>query len=104
MAVRTATWLGYNFLIHEEHEDWSDAPGIYIFAKRTAPNRWAALYVGQTTNFRERLATHEKWAEAQRRGATRIHARAEYRGYQRDHLEDLLIREYAPPLNQQRPS
>lgn len=97
----TVTWLGNKFNVYGPDTTWREVPGIYIFAKPISPGRWSALYVGQTGNFRERLANHERWPEAQRKGATCIHARVVDRQAERDSLEELLIRECLPPLNVQ---
>ena len=66
----------YGYWIRSFYTNWKAAPGNYIYAKETNPGsrKWVALYVGQTTNLSQRLANHEKEAEAVSRGATHIHA------------------------------
>lgn len=79
---------------------WNPVPGIYCFAYNQA-GTWRVLYVGKTDSFQRRIPTHERWAEAQRRGATHVLATVVHGQVERDTLERVLIREMSPPLNVQ---
>ena len=81
---------------------WNDVPGVYIFAGPAGqPNRWTAFYIGQCASFKDRLPNHERWDEAERLGATHIHARRVQSQASRDELEASLIDGCDPPLNRQ---
>ena len=97
----TATWSGHEFQVFQQGADWHDVPGVYIFAGADRNNQWAAVYIGKTTSFRERLPDHEQWDGAVRLGATHIHARVVNDQASRDEMEVYLIRVNQPPLNQQ---
>lgn len=79
---------------------WNRVAGVYIFAFLSG-GKWYPLYVGQTDDFSTRLPKHERWGEAARRGATHIHARVVEQAASRDYLEQKLIQDYQPPMNQQ---
>lgn len=100
MAEKIA-WEGHEFSIHAPTVNWSKTcGGVYIFAMLTQEG-WVPLYVGQCDCFCDRLTTHERWDEAAQLGATHVHARAVGQAASRDSLEELLIRTYQPPLNNQ---
>ena len=82
----TIVWCDYGFVVCLPEADWNEVPGLYVFA-RPEPERWEALYVGQTDNLRKRL------------GATHIHARVERNGSRRRAIEKHLIQELQPPMN-----
>lgn len=63
-----------------------------------------ALYVGMTDNFADRIPTHERWAEAVRRGATHVYALPVVDAMRRLGLEALMIRQLQPPMNAQQPT
>lgn len=88
------------FTIYDSSTTWNNVAGLYIFA-RSDGQRWYALYVGQTDDFRSRLPNHERWDEARRNGATAVHAVVVSQAGTRDKLEKLLIRHLRPPLNDQ---
>ena len=50
--------------------------GVYIFCRQATDGRWYAIYVGETDNFRRRLADelagHHRWQDITRAGATHI--------------------------------
>jgi hypothetical protein len=48
-------------------------PGIYIYARETAPHKWIPIYIGQTENVNVGLADHEQQECVDRNGATHIH-------------------------------
>lgn len=79
---------------------WRHVAGIYCFAYNAA-GTWRALYVGQTNSFQNRIPSHERWAEARRRGATHVLATVVLKQSDRDILERALIAELDPPLNVQ---
>ena len=85
MANEVVTWLGYDFKVWKaDAVRWNDVPGVYIFAGLNSQGHWTPVYVGQTESLVDRLPSHEKWPEAEQRGATHIHARAEESDTRRD--------------------
>jgi predicted GIY-YIG superfamily endonuclease len=48
--------------------------GNYIFAKLNAQGQWSPLYIGETEDLDDRVATHEKRECVKRNGGTHIHA------------------------------
>ncbi len=102
------TWEGasgakYGYWIRSFYTDWKELPGNYIYAKETAPDsgKWIAVYVGQTMNLRNRLAGHEKEAEAIRNGATHIHAHTSSSNESERVAEERdLIMKLNPPCNE----
>ena len=101
----TCIWRGedgttYEYRVFEENTAWNDVPGNYIFAKLTGSS-WTALYIGQTSSFRDRLPPHhERWAYAKQHGATHIHAHTGSENERIRRLEEMnLIRYYTPLVN-----
>lgn len=98
----TCSWLGHEFIIYNpETVAWNDVAGIYIFSGLNPLNQWVPIYVGQADSFRNRIPSHERWNEAVRLGATRIHAKSVPLAANRGALERLLIGNYQPTLNTQ---
>ena len=102
---QTCTWTGrsgngYTHFIYPISTPFDAVPGNYIFAKETSPNRWTAVYIGQTTNLSERFDYHHKMPCIRREGATHIHAHRNDGGEQARRLEETdLIATYNPPCN-----
>lgn len=99
-----ANWAEHQFYVYDPTTaSWRDVPGVYIFAT-VEREHWKALYIGECESFATRLPPqnhHEKWAAAQRLGATSIHVRVEREGIRRALVEQVLIQRFAPPLNVQ---
>ena len=101
------TWRGrsgreYEFEVYPPDTRWSDTPGVYIFARYSAPDRsWYALYIGETESFQDRLTeSHEKLPCARRNGMTHIHVHQNYGGVTvRRAIEEDLIARWNPPCN-----
>jgi excinuclease UvrABC nuclease subunit len=110
MNEHTIHWRGasdqrYKYWILPINAELKDAPGNYIYAKETSPGRWKALYIGQTSSLRHRLASHEKELLATRQGATHIHVHLSSQNVgARESEEADLIANYSPPLNEQVPA
>jgi len=92
-------WLTHEFHILTMEDPWNDVGGIYIFAGVSPQNKWVAIYIGLAENFRNRMANHDRWIEAQRQGATHVHAKVVQSAGARLLLEKELIAAYQPPLN-----
>ena len=92
---------GYAFAVYDPTATtWNDVPGVYVFAGLDATERWwYAKYIGQTTSFKSRIPSHERWQEAVRQGATHVHARVVQDASQRIDLENALVEAYRPPMN-----
>ncbi|MGD8323565.1 MAG: hypothetical protein PVF50_04290 [Gammaproteobacteria bacterium] len=88
------------FEIHDQNENWSDAPGLYIFAYLSG-GTWKAVYAGQADSLQARLPNHERLDEAVREGATHIHVMIVRQQSQREVWAQALIRHLRPPLNMQ---
>ncbi len=94
-------WGQYSFTSHDPAANWNDVAGIYIFSKpSTQPGKWLALYIGQASSFKDRLTNHERWAEALQLGATHVHAMVETLQANRDKIEESLIKDFQPQLNE----
>lgn len=76
-------------------------PGNYIFAK-VVNNIWVPIYVGETEDLDQRVATHEKRECARKNGATHIHAHLTpgTRQVRLDEETDLR-QNFSPPCNEQ---
>ena len=100
-----AFWLGYDFSVYQRYAYWCGAAGLYILAGLSTNNQgsrvWRPFYIGQCQSFAGYIPTHRKWPEAERLGATHVHARVEQGVLARQHLEAELIQQYQPPLNVQ---
>ena len=94
---------GHSFFVYDaDLRTWNDVPDVYIFAGLNSMRTWQAKYIGQTKSFRNRMPpNHARWNEAQRMGATHIHAKVVHSASSRLDLEQLLINAYRPPLNGQ---
>jgi hypothetical protein len=103
--MNTCAWpLGngssLDFDVYPENTKWNKAAGLYIFSYQDG-QYWRALYVGQTDDFSSRIPSHERFAEAGRKGATHIHALVVPLADNRDRWEEMLIRNLQPPMNAQ---
>ena len=99
-TIGTCDWDGTEFSIHENPK-WNNVAGVYIFAGKNEEGLWVALYIGQASSLAERLANHEQWQEAQRLGATHVHAKSVSDDWERERLERDLIQSFQPRLNVQ---
>jgi len=68
------------------------AAGIFIYARRTAPGQWQAIFIGETSDLQSRLAFNEVAADALLSGATDIHVLlvGKDKGWRRDTCERLI--------------
>ena len=103
-TVKKCTWTGksgtkYTYNIHGLDGDWNDVGGNYIFAKETSATHWAAVYIGQTGSFGDRLPNHEKRPCAIRNGATHVHAHTNGQAARQAEEADLLAA-VATPCNE----
>lgn len=89
------------FTVYDPNANWNRVAGLYVFAYRTDPTHWKAMYVGQSNDFSSRLPAHDRWDEAARRGATHIHALVVPLAANRDNWEEMLIQHLQPPMNAQ---
>ncbi len=89
----------HEFGVYTIDASWKKVGGVYIFTYADG-QRWHPLYVGETEDFSVRLPAHERWQEAVRLGATHVHARSETQRAKREDLEQRLIRDHKPPLNE----
>jgi hypothetical protein len=99
-------WTGksgkeYKYWIHPIETPFKADVGNYIFAKETKPNTWAAIYIGETDNLKNRLTpNHEKMPCIKRYGGTHIHAHTgSYTKGIRQAEEADIIEANNPPCN-----
>lgn len=91
----TCTWTGasgkeYRYTVFPIRVNWTDKPANYIYAKETTPDRWQALYIGETISLMDELPYHEELACIQSNGATHVHVRVIQDGQARsDEEKDL---------------
>lgn len=102
-----AAWRGLSGMTYEyeayevgEHS-WLEVPGNYIFARiNAASGRWSALYIGETSNLKDRITNHDKWDCARSHGVTHIHAHTTGLSQQKRQSEEQdLIALHTPPCN-----
>lgn len=99
------TWWGesgrpYRFKITLTKQGIPEGGGIYIFVRRRFVFWLEPLYIGKATNFRSRLYGHERWWEAWwKKGATERHILIENKASDRARIEEDLIRNYQPRMN-----
>ena len=99
------TWWGesgrpYRFKITLTKKGLPDEGGIYVFVQRRFVFFLFPLYIGKATNFRNRLIGHERWWEAWwKRGATERHVMVVKKPGDRARVEEDLIRNYQPRMN-----
>ena len=103
--METCIWTGksgkqYAYGIYHPSANWNPIGGNYIFASIFL-GRWVAHYIGQTDNFRTRFASHEKWDEAVRAGATHILAHTNADTLAKLNEEFDLIQSNSPSCNVQ---
>jgi hypothetical protein len=78
----------------------NDSGGIYVFVRRRYAFFLQALYVGKAANLRGRLIGHEKWGKAWWiLGATERHVMRVSTETQRRQIEEDLIRDLRPRMN-----
>lgn len=98
----------YQYEVYDTNVTWNPVPGNYVLAAHVGQTllteEWTPIYIGETGNFATRRpgSSHEKWAEAQRYGATHVMAHRNDGGEAARKAEETdLIRAYSPPANSQ---
>lgn len=81
-------------------------PGVYIFCKPAASDRWSQIYVGECEDFNDRLntnlANHHRWECIKRNGATNVCViRVNGGKLARTAVETDLRQSLDPPCNRQ---
>ena len=103
-AFYGATGNKYIFQVYPIGTEFKDIGGVYIFTRRELDYRGGAthnlLYIGQTNSFPGRLTRlHHKWEGVLRNQGNCICIYLEVNDWERNTIEDDLIRKYLPPLN-----
>lgn len=98
MLVGRYQWLRYAFTVWTLNTIWSGSAGVYVFARQTQAG-YFALYVGETSSFSDRFASHEHWNQAVQLGMTHVHTREVANRTERLRLERQLVNALSPPLN-----
>ena len=108
--MTTVTWNGangrsYAFQLYPWGTPFIPHAGVYIAARATPPNRWQALYVGESESLEDRiytrLAYHDGMKRAHGQGATHIGVYFTFDDSERMRIESELIHTLMPPCNQQ---
>ena len=73
--------------------------GVYVFAALEG-SCWDPVYVGRTEDFSGRLGNHDRWLEAESLGAIHVFVKEMNDESVRRKLEEQLIKEFNPPLNE----
>lgn len=95
-----ASGVNYAYQALNGSISWNDVPANYMFA-RAGIGGWKIFYVGQCDRAKNRLPTHERWAEAVRTyGATHILSHVASRDEATRKMEERdLILSHDPPMN-----
>ena len=102
--METCNWAGsrttYVYEVHLIGTNFNAIAANYIFAKRTGPRLWGAVYIGETGNLSERFDSHHKIDCIRRNGATHIHVRSNPNGIiaRRQEEAELIVR-FSPLCN-----
>jgi predicted GIY-YIG superfamily endonuclease len=75
----TCNWPGvsgksYAYEVHPFGTSLKAEAGNYIYAKLNTQGQWVPLYIGETEDLNDRVATHEKRECVRKNGVTHIHA------------------------------
>jgi len=99
MADKTTTWVGksgkkYQYTIHELNTNFRPVSANYIIAKKTIPEDWKPIYIGESGNLNECFQNHKKWSCITKNGATHIlvHETSPDPGVRLDEESDLLAK------------
>jgi hypothetical protein len=63
----------YAYVVYTIGHSFREEPANYIYAKERVPGHWIPVYIGQTSDLKDRIAYHKKEKCAIRKGATHIH-------------------------------
>lgn len=87
----------YNFIVFNMNTQFKSIAAVYIFAEH-AEDLFLPIYIGQTTDLKDRIQNHEKWPCAIRHHCNCLCIR---KTEQQDlfDIETDLIRNYATPCN-----
>lgn len=111
--AQIVTWPGpnghsYNFELYPIGASFHPFGGVYIFCKPSPNGQWDPIYVGETSNFDERLNTrlqhHQAWPASRLHGATHVCVRivsGMHSESVRRNLETKLRHSLNPPVNRQ---
>jgi len=101
----TIDWTGktgkmYRYWFGDIDSSFKADGGNYMFVREVSSGKWLPVYIGQADDLGNRLANHERWAEAIKAGATRVMTHTTPAGEQaRLDEERDLIEYWHPPLN-----
>ena len=77
MVDKVTQWEGksgkkYQYVIHDLNTNFRPISANYIIAKKTLPDAWKPIYIGESGNLNECFQNHEKWSCITKNGATHI--------------------------------
>ena len=102
MHESIATWGQYVFTVGLPTTNFSDFPGVYVFASWSDDFGWDAVYVAWTQSLQDSLCEHWLWDKAARCGATHIHAMPVETESKGRSIANALIQEFEPWFNSPR--
>jgi hypothetical protein len=99
VSFKGASGVPYHFGVYQVSDDWNPIPVIYIFARYEFG--WLKpLRVGETENAKAHFCSPERWADAERFGATHVLALVSSANQaDRQRVERDLIQSLCPPMN-----
>lgn len=83
---------------------WLDVGGVYMFCARTEVGVPVPVYIGCSESFRDDIPAHPQWHAASALGAMAVLVKTAATGAERERLQQLLLAEFAPPLNAELPT
>ena len=94
----------YIFQVYPIGTEFKDIGGVYIFTRRELNSRGGVthnlLYIGRSNSLPGRLTRlHHKWGAVLRNRGNCVCINSEPNDWDRNKIEDDLIRRYLPPLN-----
>jgi hypothetical protein len=91
----------YRFKALGPRDEAPKAEGLYVFVRPARGGLgWKAVFLSRTANLEKRLAAHERWAEAQKFGASHAMILVETDRAARLEAEEDLLGALRPPMNE----
>jgi len=101
----TCRWKGasdkeYIYIINSIKDSaLDDVPGNYIFARESEPNKWEALYIGETESFKDLIPNHNELTCIRRNKCTHVHTHTNLTNQARLAEEKDLLANHTTPCN-----
>lgn len=99
LPLTGASRKAYGFQIFPWGTTFNRTGAVYAILRRTAPNRYKVIYIGQTGDLSQRFTNHHKQACFDRNGKTHIGVLPEPSEATRFDIETDLVRNLNPVCN-----